>query len=255
MELSRLLRRVLLVAVVGVAGWLLGVLFAGTAGADELPEDGSQVYKGHSLLGSFLGGLTGTLEGVTDAVSGITDSLVDVPAHIVAPVVTPQPDVPVVTTPEVLPVDSSAGGAATDRFDVPRAETTIVTAAPDVPESEVPAPPAVVAPVAPEPAPATPVVSVPVVPVTPVQDLGVEPAEHAGQGDGPQQPPAKAPGAPAGSGTTASASHDSSGGARSTHGVLPAQDVLQPADAGFTTRSLAVDAAGRSAGLPTSSPD
>lgn len=252
-ELSRLLRRALVVGAVGVAGWLLGIAFAGSASADELPDESLQLHSGQSLFEGIVGGLTGTLEGVTDAVSGIADSLVDVPAEIVSPIVTPQPPAPVVDTPVVLPANSGTGGAVTDRLDVPRTET-VDRSLPPTPAPVAPALPPVVAPVAPAPPPAVAPVIVPAAPGAPVtQDVGLAAAEHAEQGDGPQRQPAKAPGP--GSGTTASATHDSSGGARGTHGVLPAQDVLRPTGAGFTTRSLAVDAAGRSAGLPASSPD
>jgi len=100
------------------------------------------------------------------------------------------------------------------------------------------------------PAPAAP-------PAAPQSGDGTSGDGTSGQagGDEPAPQPVKTPTSPANSGTTASSSHDTSGGARSTHGVLPAQTTLHPADAGFSTRSRAVNAAGRIAGLPASSPD
>lgn len=250
MELSRLLRRVLLVAAVAVAGWLLGVVFAGTAGADEHPE--------HDLSGGFVGdlvgGLTETVGGVTDKVTDITGAVIDTSDDVMAPIA-PQP-AEEAQLPAILP-GSSSGSATTDQYDaLPRLD---VIPAPIV----VPATP-VVAPVAPPvvappsiPAfvrPAVTAVPAAPAPTAAAQDLGGVAAEHAGEGN-PEPRPVKAPAAPAGSGTTASSSHDSSGGARGTHGALPTQADLRPAGAGFTTRSRAVDAAGRVAGLPASSPD
>jgi hypothetical protein len=255
-ELSRLLRRGLLVVGIAAVGWLLGLAFAGTASADELPGENTQVRRD----GGLLSGLTSTLDELTTGLTDITDSVVGAAGDRLSPNVT-APAEPIVDLPSLLPIDGSAvggsnssggGSAITDRGDVPRAE------ADPAPETPVVAPPP-----APESTPvahAAPpvVVLVPVAPVTPAgQDSGNDSSaatEHVDQrGSDPR--PVKTPAAPAGSGTTVSTTHDSSGGARGTHGVLTSQATLHPADAGFTTRSRAVDAAGRIAGLPASSPD
>lgn len=251
MELSRLLRRALLVAAVAVAGWLLSVVFASAASADELPGDGTGTEASGSLLGSLIGGLTDVVGGVTDRVTDIAGSVVDTSGDALPPVAD-EPQDPVTELPAILP-GSSSGSAAADRTDaVSRAETVapvVAPAAPVVPPAPVP-PPAAPAPVKP------PVVAIPATPAAPpvATDTGNAATEHAGGGQ-PEPQPVKAPSAPAGSGTSVSTAHDNAGGARGTHGVLPAQTVLHPADAGFTTRSLAVDGAGRAAGLPASSPD
>ncbi|HEX6357306.1 hypothetical protein [Actinophytocola sp.] len=247
MELSRLLRRVLLVAAVAVAGWLLSAFAASTASADELPVDDVPVHSGQSdgLLRNLLGGLTDTLGGMTDAAAEITDSLTGEPADSVSPSVTPP--APVAETPETLPVAAPIGEVATAPADAPPAEMIFVPSTPAVAPARA-VPPVVVVPVVPVAAPALPAMPV-------VQDPGPDAEEHAAQGGGHQRQPAKAPTAPAGTVTFASTTHDSFGGVRGAHGVLPAQDVLHPAGAGYTTRSLAVDAAGREAGLPSSSPD
>jgi hypothetical protein len=251
-ELSRLLRRGLLVAGIAAVGWLLGLAFAGTASADELPGEDTQVHRN----GGLLSGLTSTLGELTTGLTDMTKSVVDTAGDLLSPNVTSPVD-PIVDLPSLLPIDGSAAGgssssdsgsAITDRGDVPRVE------ADPAPEAQVVAPPP--APESTPVAPAAPpvVVLAPVAPVTPaVQDSG-DATEHADQrGSDPR--PVKKPAAPAGSGTTVSTTHDSSGGARGTHGVLTSQATLHPADAGFTTRSRAVDAAGRTAGLPASSPD
>jgi hypothetical protein len=249
-ELSRLLRRVLLVAAVAVAGWLLSVVFAGTAGADERPEHDPS----GGLFGDLVGGLTDTVAGVTDKVFGITETVIGTSDSVLAP--TAPPPAEEAELPAILPVGSSSGTAATDRYDgLPRLDVVSAPIAVPVTPEVMPAAPPVVAP--PVPAPVRPAVTA--VPAAPAptaaaQDLGDVSAEHAGEG-APEPRPVKAPAAPAGSSTTVSSSHDSSGSARGTHGVLPTQADLHPADAGFTTRSRAVDAAGRVAGLPASSPD
>lgn len=240
-KLSRLLRRGLFVVALAAAGWLLGVAFAGSAGADELAGDNAQTQSS-GLLGGLLNGLT-----------GITTSLVDTSGDILAPVLTPE-STPVIELPSILPdTGSSSGSVATDRNDVGRSDTVV-----PAPVVTPPAPVVPVAPVAPEPpAPpaAPPVVHTPVVPAAPAaQDFGSAAGEQAG-GGGSEPQPGKAPSAPAGSGATMSSAHDNSGGARGTQGVLTSQTTLHPADAGFTTRSRAVNAAGRTAGLPASSPD
>jgi hypothetical protein len=261
-ELSRLLRRALLVAGVALAGWLLSLVFASVASADEAPPDDTTHTDG--LVSGLVGGLTDTLGGVADRLGG---TWVDTSGDA-APDVMPEPD-PILDLPSILPSGSSSGSsssgssssgsasgsAATDRNDVVPQVADVAAAPPPAPVAPAPAPPP--APVVvrtPEPAPAPrPVVSVPAAPPV-AQDPGGNAAEQAGNGD-PEPQPVKSPPAPASSGTTVSASHDSSGGARGTHGVLPAQASLHPADAGFTTRSRAVDAAGRSPGLPATSPD
>lgn len=258
-ELSRLLRRALLVAAVATAGWLLSAAFAGTASADEMPDDGTQNQKQQSggLIGGLIGGLSDMLTGATDTVTDITGSLLGSPDDFLPPITDapPAPQEPIVDLPSTLPGGSSSGAATTDRTDgdVSRTDTAgtapvIAPAAPVVTPPE----PVVIAPVHPAPV-APPVIAVPSAPVA-AQNNGGSAAEQAGEGDS-QPRPVKAPAAPAGSGTTVSSTHDNPGGARGTHGVLPTQATLHPADAGFTTRSRAGNAAGRATGLPASSPD
>jgi hypothetical protein len=257
-EPSRLLRRALLVAAVAVAGWVLSAVFASVAGADELPGDDTRAYQSDNALGELLGGLTDLVGGVTDVVGGVTDrvadiggSLVDTSGDVLPPSSSPDAHDPVAETPPA----PSPGAANADRGDaLPRTGIAV----PPAPVATPPAPVVPLPPVTPTaPAPVTPpVVKVPVAPVAPpaAQDAGSAATEHAGRGE-PEPEPAKAPTAPAGTGTTVSTAHDNAGSARGTHGVLAAQATLHPADAGFTTRSRAVDGAGRVAGLPASSPD
>ena len=257
-ELSRLLRRGLLVAVIAAAGWLVSAVVAGSAGADTLPGDAqqpqeqSQRQPSGGLLGGLLGGVTKTLTGLTDTVVTLTGSVVDTTADLLSPVTTPAQD-PTVDVPSIPPVDGSTGAVETDR----------VLPAP------VPAPQPLAAPQPVAPAP-QPIVPAPVVPVTPAPAPPAAPAQaqaapqqapddtqsthQAGTGSTPE--PVKSPAGPSSPGSTASAAHDNSGGARGTHGVLVSHTTLtHPADAGFTTRSRAGNAAGRDAGLPVSTPD
>jgi hypothetical protein len=265
-ELSRLLRRGLLVIAIAAGGWLLSVVFAGTASADEPPSDDARVpTQSGGLLGSLVGGLTDTLGGVAHGLTGLGGSVVDTAGDILSPIVEPivnpivdpivdSPAGPVVDVPSLLPVDSSSGSVVTDKYNPSRSLTNLV---PETVAQPLPAPVVVLpAPEREQPTAPTapPVIPAPVTPVMPVVPDEGGAAEHAGQG-GSLPHPAKAPVAPAGSGTTVSTAHDNSGGARGTHGVLTSQATLHPADAGFTTRSRAVDAAGRAAGLPASSPD
>ena len=237
-ERSHLLRRGLFVVAVAAAGWLFGMVFAGTAGADEVTPDSTRT-ESSGLLGGLLDGLTGT-------VSGVTTSIVDISGELLSPIVTPDPE-PVVDLPSLLPASvSPSGSVSTDPDDASRAEIVAPVQA-DAPPAA-PAAPLVLAPVPVAPA----VVVVPAAPAVP--DVGGAAAEHAGQ-SGSEPEPVKAPAAPAGSGATMSTAHDNAGGARGTCGAPTSQATHHPADAGFTTRSRAVDAAGRAAGLPASSPD
>lgn len=240
MELSRLLRRGLLVAAIAAGGWLLSVVFAGTASADEAPQNTPAQSGG--LLGGLVNGLTGTLGGVTSTVTGITETL----AQDAPPPAAAQDEEPVVDLP-VLLSGSASGSASTERDPglPPPDLTPAPTPAPQV--TAPPPPPVVVTPPAPTPPPAPPAP----VPPAPAPTAGTE---HAGDGV-PGPAPVKTPTTPANSGTIVSLAHDGYAGAKSTHGVLPAQTTFHPADAGFTTRSRAVSAAGRVAGLPASSPD
>jgi hypothetical protein len=243
--LSRLLRRGLFVAVLAAAGWLLGAAFAGTASADELPGDNPQAQSSN-LLGSLLNGLTGSL-------GGVTTTIVDTAGDILSPAATQAP-APIVDLPSLLPaIGSASGGVTTDRDDVSRAETVAPVPVVTPPAPAVPPAAPVVAPPTPAPPVAPPVV-VPVVPAAPAAAPDSGTTDHAGQG-GSEPQPVKTPAAPASSGATVSTAHDNAGGARGTYGVLPSQATFHPADAGFTTRSRAVNAAGRAAGLPASSPD
>jgi hypothetical protein len=264
-ELSRLLRRALFVGAVAVAGWLLSLVFASAASADELPPDDTQNHRAPqssaSLLGGLVGGLTDTLAGTTDK---IVSTLVDTSNDILLPGVMPTAQDPVLDLPSILPVGSSSpppssapGNSSTDdQVDPLPAQSTAAVAATPVPPAAAPASPPAPTPPAPvveKPAP-KPAVSAPAPPPPAAQDQDRSAAEKAGKGV-PDPQPVKTPSAPAGFGTTAGASHDSPGGARGTHGVLPGQTTLHPADAGFTTRSRATNSAGRGPGLPASSPD
>jgi outer membrane biosynthesis protein TonB len=250
-ELSRLLRRGLLVAAIAATGWLLGVVFAGPASADELPRDQAQTREQSSggLLGGLLGGITHTVSGLTDTVVDLTGSVVDTTRTLLPPV-TPPAQEPIVDVPELLPVDDWTGASGTDRVDPAPAPAPVPAAQPAAP--------------APKPVVNTPVQAVAPAPVpsaapAPQQAATQEKkttsaSHHAGTGSSPE--PAKTPAGPSTPGSTASAAHNDSGGARGTHGVLVSHATLtHPADAGFTTRSRAVNAAGRDAGLPVATPD
>jgi hypothetical protein len=249
MELSRLLRRGLLVAAIAAGGWLLSVAFASTASADEAPPNTTQTHSG-GLLGGLVNGLSGALGGVTTTVTGITESLVDTSGDLQQP--DPAQDVvPIVDLPSLVG-GSSSGSASTDRLPPLDESRDLAPATPVV----VPPPPAVVPPPVPTPLPETPVAVVPPAPAAPPAAPAPDSTGSDQAGGGvPEPQPVKTPTTPATSGTTMSSAHDNPGGARSTHGVLPAQTTFHPADAGFTTRSRAVNAAGRVAGLPASSPD
>jgi hypothetical protein len=254
-RLSGLLRRGLLVAAMAGVGWLLSVGFSAAAAADELPGDDSSNYRtqsgGGGLLGGLLGGVTSTLTGLTDTVTQLAGAVLDTTSSLLSPVITP-PDQPILDIPEILPApadgSSNPGSATPDRSDA------VVEAAPVVAPAPPVAPPlAPVVEVAPVLAAVKPAAVVP--PAAPVvaKNADGNAAEHANRGDSDPQP-VKAP-APNSPGSTASSAHDSFGGARGTHGVLTTQATLHPADAGFTSRSRAVSAAGRAAGLPACSPD
>ncbi len=267
-ELVRLLRRSLLVTVLGIAGW---VLFAAPASADELPPQNQplvhQPASSGGLLGGLLGGVSDTLGSLTDAVAGLTGAVADTTHELLAPVTQPSRgpvgDMPVPLPAPTAGTGSASGSTTTVRVDVPVAEVPAPVAAAAPAPAPVPAPAPAPTPVAPPvvveavaPAPVVRHVVAPVAPPAPVavQDDGGSADEHADRG-GSDPKPVKAPAAPSGPGSTVSTAHDSSGGARGTHGVLTSQATLHPADAGFSTRSRAVDAAGRDAGLPASSPD
>ena len=264
-ELARLLRRGLLVAAIAAAGWLLSAVFAASAGAetrhdqlfDEQPQTQEQPSGG--LLGGLLGGVTRTVTGLTDAVVAITGPITDATSSLLVPVGTqaPAPAVEMpVEAPVVLPADDwTTGTAETERVETPPpapAPEPVAAPAkkPVVPQAApVPAAAAPVAAATPEPAAA------PVIAPRPAVAEEHDPAgDQAGTGSDPE--PVKTPAGPPTPGTSASAAHDHSGNARATHGVLVSHATLtHPADAGFTTRSRAVNAAGRDAGLPASTPD
>jgi hypothetical protein len=249
-ELSRLLRRGLLVAAIAAAGWLLGAVFAGPASADELPRDQTQTREQSSggLLGGLLGGITQTVTELTDTVVDITGSVVDTATTLLPPVTQPGQE-PIVDVPELLPVDDWTGSSGTDRVDPAPAPAPVPAAQLVAPAAQpvAPAPVQAVAPVPPAaPAPAR----------SAAQEKTTTDAagHHAGTGSAPE--PVKTPAGPSAPSSTASAAYSDSGGARGTHGVLVSHTTLtHPADAGFTTRSRAVNAAGRDAGLPVSTPD
>jgi hypothetical protein len=258
-EFSRLLRHALLVAAVAGAGWLLSAVFAGAASADELPDDGTQADRSSELLGKLVDevsdvvdgtdGATDMVGGVADRVVNFTESLIDTSGDV-PPSFPEQSQDPIAEPSSVLP-GSVSGSTSTDRTDTPPRVETVVA-----PVVVLAAPPVAPAPVVPPEPPAPvkpPVVAVPAAPAAPpaAEDTATD---HAGRGETDPEP-AKTPSAPAGSGTSVSNAHDNASGARDTHGMLLTQAILHPADAGFTTRSLAVDGAGRVTGLPASSPD
>ena len=252
-ELSRLLRRGLLVAAIAAAGWLVTVVFAGSASADELPGDQQRAQEQSSggLLGGLLGGLTHTVTEVTGSVVNITGSVVDTTTTLLTPVTTPAQE-PIVDVPELLPVDDWTGSSGTDRVEPAPAPAPVPVPQPVAPAPQ-PTAPAPVHAVAPAPAP-------PVAAPAPQQAAAAQEKTTTGSGHqagtGSTPEPVKTPAGPSAPGSTASAAHNDSGGARGTHGVLVSHTTLaHPADAGFTTRSRAVDAAGRDAGLPVSTPD
>lgn len=247
-ELSRLLRRALLVAAIATTGWLVSIVFAGSAAADNdpgvtEPTATETQQHGGGLLGGLLSGVTNTLTGLTNTVVQLTGAVLDTTTTVLAPVVTPSPE-PIIDLPALLPTPShgSSGSSQTDRIDAPPAPIVV----PPAPPAEQPVQLAVVRPAeVPVPQPA---------PVVAAKDNEGSADEHANRGGSDPQP-VKAPAAPAGPGSTVSPSHDNFGGARGTHGLLTTQATLHPADAGFTTRSRAGNAAGRDTGLPASSPD
>jgi outer membrane biosynthesis protein TonB len=253
-ELSRLLRRGLLVAAIAAAGWLLSAVFAGSASADELPGDQQRPQEQSSggLLGGLLGGLTHTVTGLTDTVVKVTGSVVDSTSTLLTPVTQPAQE-PIVDVPELLPADEWTGTTETDRVDPAPAPAPAPVPAPQpvapAPRPIVPAPVQAVA-----PAPVPPAAPAPQQAATQEKKTTTAADHHAGTGSTPE--PVKSPAGPSGPGSTASAAHNDSGGARGAHGVLVSHTTLtHPADAGFTTRSRAVNAAGRDAGLPVSTPD
>ena len=253
-ELSRLLRRGLLVAAIAAAGWLLGAVFAGSASADELPDDQTQTREQSSggLLGGLLGGITHTVTGLTDTVVNLTGSVVDTTTTLLTPVTQPAQE-PTADVPELLPVDDWTGSSGTDRAEPVPAPVPVPVPAP---QPVAPAPkPVVITPVqAVAPAPVPVQAPAPQQVATQEEKTATGASHHAGTGSTPE--PVKTPAGPSAPGSTASAAHNDSGGARGTHGVLVSQTTLtHPADAGFTTRSRAVNAAGRDAGLPASTPD
>jgi hypothetical protein len=249
----RLVRRGLLVAAIAGAGWLLSVLFAANASADELPMSEPDTVEpmaapAQQPAGGLLGGLTdltgslfGTVADTTSALPSVVPPAKDEPAETL-------PDLPellhVLDTPDVTPPsDHPAGRSAVP----PRPSSPPAT----------PSPPATAA--APEHTP-RPVVTNEApqrtAPSKPPRKAAERPAGE--QAHSSQEQPTKAPAAPVGpsGGTVASSAHDSSGGARGTHhGVLTAQAPLAPHSAGWSTRGRAADASGRITGLPATSPD
>ena len=252
-ELGRLLRRGLLVAAIAAAGWLLSVVFAGSASAETLPDEQphTQEQPSGGLLGGLLGGVTHTVTELTETVTGVTGAVVDATTTLLAPPQAPDHE-PVIDVPVLLPGDGwTSGTTETDRA-VPAPAPAVQPA----PKAVAPAPKAVPpAPVkaAPQVTPKLAAAPVPA-PRAAVAEEHDPAGDRAGTGTDPE--PVKSPAGPATPGTSVSAAHDHSGNARTTHGVLVSHAVhTHPADAGFTTRSRAVRTAGRDAGLPASTPD
>ncbi|MFI7679901.1 hypothetical protein [Actinophytocola sp. NPDC049390] len=247
MELGRLLRRGLFVVAVAAAGWLLSAVFAGSAGAearhDEQPHSMEQSSGG--LLGGLLGGVTQTVTGLTDAVVGVTGSLTDTTTTLPVPVENETPE-PVVEEPVSPPADDvTTGTAGTERVETP----------PPAPEPVAPAPVAPVRATAPVVAAAPKPAAAPVIAPRPAVAEEHDPAgDRSFTGSDPE--PVKTPAGPSTPGTSVSAAHDHPGHARAHHGVLVTHTApAHPADAGFTTRSRAMGAAGRDVGLPAATPD
>lgn len=257
-ELGRLLRRGLLVAAIAAAGWLLSAVFAGSASAETRSDGQPQTQEQPSggLLGGLLGGVTRTVTGLTDTVVGITTPITDATSSLLVPAEKQAPE-PAVEMPVVLPADGwSTGTAETERV-----ETPPPAPAPAPEPVTAPAPKPVVPQAAPVEAVAAPVATAPkpaaapvIAPRTAVAEEHDPAGDRAGTGSDPE--PVKSPAGPSAPGTSAAAAHDHSGNARATHGLLVSHATpTHPADAGFTTRSRAVNAAGRDAGLPASTPD
>ncbi len=225
------------------------VLVASAPEPTSAPAPAVQQSSGGGLLGGLLGAVANT-------VSSLTGALLDTTGSLLSPVV-PQPSPPIVDLPELLPaIDewSSGGGSSSGSAETVRAE---LVAAPTA-YAVAPAAPVTPAPVA------TPAITHTRATVEPAATRRQSPpasddptdADQAQHGSGGERLPGKVPAAPAApAGPTATAGHDHSGGVRGLHGVLVAQTALEPGDAGFTTRSRAVNAAGRAAGLPAATPD
>lgn len=206
------------------------------------PRPTAQPSSGGGLLGGLLGVVTNLAGAVLDTTGTLLDPVVDPPSD------------PIVDVPELLPAPDGwtwGGGSSSGSAETVRAEPAAPTS-----YAVAPAAPAVPAPAAAVTQPTTRFVE----PAAPRQPILPAPepsdADQAQHGSGGDRLPGKVPAAPAApAGPTASAGHDHSGGVRGLHGVLVARTTLEPGDAGFTTRSRAVNAAGRTAGLPAATPD
>jgi hypothetical protein len=194
-----------------------------------------------NLLAGLLNGLTGFTDSVTTLSQSITDVLDPASETPAAPAAEP-----ITALPEPPPgVDASPEASNQSAAEKPAARTEPVPLA-----APAPAPTVRTAPKQPAPA-VSHAVAAPAAP---------ERAEHTEDPERTEESPRPLPGnvptpSPAGGPTTATHGHDSSSGARDTHGILTPQAPLEPPSTGFTSRSRASGVSGRIAGLPATSPD
>lgn len=277
-RLLRVLRRVLLATAVTAAGWLLTVLFSGTASASpdlpSVPESpGAAVVEEHTtppdavapaaheptapaepvepspgLVGGVLGGVSSAVDGVATTVNDVLGSTTSL-----LPTFTPPQESGDDSVPGLIPSDEfpHSGGSSTSWGGTTTKAEPVEPAAATDPAAVVPA----AAPPAATPAPGHAIVELPAPRPAPVGNAA--PGSYGTVGNetgspGSEHTPNKTPLSPS---STVSVGYDHSGGLRGTHGVLVAQTTFEPPSAGFTTRSRALSAGGRDAGLPASSPD
>jgi hypothetical protein len=214
----RLLRAVLLAAGLAALAWLLLALFgSSTAAADDAPSDGL---------------VNGVVNGLTGGVSASSTSVAAKPVAAVAPATVSAESVAAVpakaATPPAAPVATPAATAPK-----PAAKSSVKRTPRPAAHARQPV-------AKPKPVPVVAAAMSKVDPENQVNRPGREPA------------PVKAPLAPSGSVT---AGHDGPGTARGLHGTLPLTSVAKQPAVVLTTSPAARDVAGRSAGLPLTSPD
>ena len=257
-RLHRLLRRVLIVGGLAAAGWLLSLLFATTAAAaaDEpidqpnapaaQPEEEAQpAEEGTAARGEYATMVSGVSGTVTHTVDQLTE-------NVSASTATAATHSTEVTGKATAPAPGPANGrAATTSHTAQLEPSTAERAAPPQVPQVPPATPALStsAAVAPEHPPRAAVVETPHS-RTVTEHIRAHAKEH-----GPARP-VESPAPVAPGGTAVSNAHDNTGGARSALGApVASTPAPPPSGAGFSSRGLAADAAGRVAGLPATSPD
>ncbi|GAB3453130.1 hypothetical protein GCM10027436_53550 [Actinophytocola sediminis] len=269
-RVRRMLRRSVLLAAFTGAGWLLALIFAGGASATpepaeppiETPSVGEHPDTGHpsSPSASLIAPLAASADLLADTVNTLSESVASTLDAAIADLPTvfvPPPDEPVATMPELpqlLPVVDWSPPAIAAEAPVARVEPhTPATRAPPVTAKVT----AEVTATKPEHTPGRPAPTSPGWqqphhhPSSPPGDTGRTAAEHANTSPRPDNAPASLPG----SGTTATTVHDTSGGARGTHGVLAVQATVEPSAAELSCRGRSTGIHGRITGLPATSPD